>query len=132
MTLAIAADVGCFAVVAGNDQPTVITAATVTGGPYPTSGTTTAITLNEANKYATSAGAVLTVYESCKVAAGSNYLAGWVPGYSRHRLDQRAVHRPVGGLRHRQRPGDLHGDRVRLQRQQHPDASSWIGRWTPR
>jgi hypothetical protein len=80
VTLAIAADVGCFAVVAGNDQPTVITAATVTGGPYPTSGTTTAITLNEANKYATSAGAVLTVYESCKVAAGSNYLAGWSQG----------------------------------------------------
>ena len=54
-----AVNVGEFAVVAGNDQPTYITAAT-TG-----SGATTAITLNEANKYATAAGAPLTVYKAC-------------------------------------------------------------------
>ena len=42
-----AVNVGEFAVVAGNDQPTYITAAT-TG-----SGATTAITFNEVNKYAT-------------------------------------------------------------------------------
>ncbi len=42
-----AVNIGEFAVVAGNDQPTYITAAT-TG-----SGATTAITLNEVNKYAT-------------------------------------------------------------------------------
>lgn len=51
---------GEFAVVAGNDQPTWITNATA-------STNTTAITLNEANKYATAPGAVVTVYKSCAV-----------------------------------------------------------------
>ena len=48
-----AVNIGEFAVVAGNDQPTYITAAT-TG-----SGATTAITLNEVNKYATAASAAV-------------------------------------------------------------------------
>jgi hypothetical protein len=61
--------IGEFAVVAGNDQPTYITAAT-TG-----SGATTAITLNEANKYATAALAPLAVYKSCVVA--NAYAAGY-------------------------------------------------------
>ena len=56
-------NIGEFAVVAGNDQPTYITAAT-TG-----SGATTAITLNEVNKYATAASAPLTVYKACVAGA---------------------------------------------------------------
>lgn len=52
--------VGEFVNVAGNDQPTYATAATV-------STNTTAVTLNEALKYATSALAVLTVYKSIDV-----------------------------------------------------------------
>jgi len=67
-----AVSVGEFAVVAGNDQPTYITAAT-TG-----SGATTAITLNEVNKYATAGSAALTVYRSC--AASATYPAGYVEG----------------------------------------------------
>lgn len=51
---------GEYATVAGNDQPTVIVAATA-------STNTTAVTMNEANKYATLAAAVLTVYKSCLV-----------------------------------------------------------------
>ena len=67
-----AVNIGEFAVVAGNDQPTYITAAT-TG-----SGATTAITLNEVNKYATAASAPLTVYKAC--VAGAAYAAGYVEG----------------------------------------------------
>ena len=63
-------NVGEFAVVAGNDQPTYIAAATAG------TGATTAITLNEANKYATAAGAALAVYKAC-IVSGS-YAAGWV------------------------------------------------------
>ncbi len=50
--------IGEYAVVAGNDQPTYITALT---------GATTDITLNEVNKYATGAGDVVTVYQKCDV-----------------------------------------------------------------
>jgi hypothetical protein len=60
---------GEFAVVDGNDQPTHITAAT-TGG-----GNTTAVTLNEANKYATLANAAITVYKKCDVDGAVP--AGW-------------------------------------------------------
>ena len=59
-------NVGEFAVVAGNDQPTYITAATTAARRDDT-----AITLNETNKYATLAGAPLTVYKACKVDGGS-------------------------------------------------------------
>lgn len=58
-TLAYEAAVGEFAVVAGNDQPTYLSAATAG------TGATTAVTFNEANKYATEAGAKLTVYKKC-------------------------------------------------------------------
>lgn len=51
---------GEWAVVAGNDQPTYITGST-------SSTNTTAITLNEALKNATSAGAAVVVYKSCLV-----------------------------------------------------------------
>lgn len=64
--------VGEYATVAGNDQPTYITARTVSMAD------TTAVTLNEATKYATAAGAVLTVYKSCAVNGtyGANYSMG--------------------------------------------------------
>jgi hypothetical protein len=70
---------GEFVVVAGNDQPTFVTAHTET------SGSTTAITLNEANKYATLAGAAATRYKACALTA--DYAAGWseninVDGYT--------------------------------------------------
>lgn len=45
------AQAGEYAVVAGNDQPTYVTAATVAAGD------TMAVTLHEANKFATEAGA---------------------------------------------------------------------------
>ncbi len=60
---------GEYAVVAGNDQPTHITADTDDGTD------TTAVTLNEANKYATLASAVITVYKKCDVKG--NFAAGW-------------------------------------------------------
>lgn len=63
-----AANVGEYAVVAGNDQPTYLTAKTSTTD-------TTAVTMNEANKYATGAGAALTIYKSCAVNGG--YAAGY-------------------------------------------------------
>lgn len=62
------ANVGEFATVAGNDQPTWITAKTDNATD------TTAVTMNEANKYATGALAVLTVYKACDVA--DDYDAG--------------------------------------------------------
>ena len=64
---------GSFAVVDGNDQPTYTTAHTF--------GTdTTAVTLNEANKYATLAAAVIRVYKSCDVkgAYAAKYSEGIV------------------------------------------------------
>jgi len=54
--------IGEYAVVAGNDQPTYVTATADDGG-----GNTTSITLNEANKYATVGGAVVSVYTACDV-----------------------------------------------------------------
>jgi hypothetical protein len=68
VTLASVAEVGEFINVAGNDQPTWATAVTATT-------TTTAITLNEPLKYATSAGAVLTQYKHANVEAtyAANY-----------------------------------------------------------
>lgn len=76
-----AANIGEFAVVAGNDQPTFITAATTTGtvGVHGTnSGTTTAVTLNEVNVNATLAAAPLTVYKAC--ASYASYAATWSQG----------------------------------------------------
>ena len=61
---------GEFCVAAGNDQPTYATTSTHGGS------NTTAITLNEVNKYATLAAAPLTVYRSCLIAGTK--LAGWV------------------------------------------------------
>ncbi len=61
---------GEFVVLAGNDQPTWSTANTDDGG-----GNTTAITLNEATKYAVSNGGVITVYKACDVDGG--YAAGY-------------------------------------------------------
>jgi hypothetical protein len=52
--------VGEYATVAGNDQPAYITARTA-------STNTTAVTLSEANKYATASSAVLTVFKACDV-----------------------------------------------------------------
>ena len=52
---------GEYATVAGNDQPTFITASTAGAGD------TTAVTLNEANKFATLAGAVIKVYKAAVV-----------------------------------------------------------------
>jgi hypothetical protein len=63
-----AANVGEYAVVAGNDQPTYLTAKTATTD-------TTAVTMNEANKYATSAGAAITIYKAC--AVNGAYDAGY-------------------------------------------------------
>lgn len=63
--------VGEFANVAGNDQPTFITARTA-------STNTTAVTLNEALKYGISSSAVLTVYKAC--AINGSYAAGYSKG----------------------------------------------------
>lgn len=60
---------GEWAVVAGNDQPQYITAATVGAGD------TTAVTFNEAQKNASSAGAVIKVYK--KADAVGAYSAGY-------------------------------------------------------
>jgi hypothetical protein len=58
---AVAVNTGEFIVVNGNDQPTYVTAHTETNS------NTTAITLNEANKYATLASAGTTRYAKCDV-----------------------------------------------------------------
>ena len=60
-------NLGEYAVVEGNDQPTHITAATA-------STNTTAVTMNEANKYATAALAPITVYKA--YTAKGAYAAG--------------------------------------------------------
>jgi hypothetical protein len=66
--------VGEYAVVDGNDQPTHITARTA-------STNTTAITLNEANKYATLAGTTVKVFKACAVKDdNAEYKAGWSEG----------------------------------------------------
>ena len=64
-------NVGEFVVVSGNDQPTYATAKTF-------STDTTAVTLNEANKYATLAAAVAKVYKKCDVKGA--YAAGYSEG----------------------------------------------------
>lgn len=64
------ANVGEYAVVAGNDQPTYLTAKTATTD-------TTAVTMNEANKYATAAGAAITIYKACAVNNAAGYAVGW-------------------------------------------------------
>jgi hypothetical protein len=63
---------GEFLTVAGNMQPTHITAHTETAGD------TTAVTLNEANKYATEASAATVRYKACDAAA--DYPAGYSKG----------------------------------------------------
>jgi hypothetical protein len=63
---------GEFITVAGNDQPTYITAHSET------MGATTSITLNEANKYATLAVAASKRYKKCAVNLVAGYAAGWV------------------------------------------------------
>ncbi|CAK9068254.1 Uncharacterized protein SCF082_LOCUS37558 [Durusdinium trenchii] len=64
--------VGSYATVEGNDQPVVIDAQT------DDTTDTTAVTLSEANKYATQAGAVLTVYNPC--ASNDDYVTGHIEG----------------------------------------------------
>lgn len=61
--------VGEFMVVAGNDQPTYVTAK---------GGSTTSVTLNEVNKFSTLAAATSKRYKACAVNNASNYAAGWV------------------------------------------------------
>lgn len=75
------ANVGEWATVAGNDQPTWITAKTDNATD------TTAVTLNEANKYATLALAAITVYKACDVNGGYDaghtkeiLVDGWTAG----------------------------------------------------
>ena len=63
------AQVGEWATVAGNDQPQYVTAATVG------SGNTTAVTLDSTTVFASSAGAVLKVYQG--VLATAAYAVGW-------------------------------------------------------
>lgn len=60
--------VGEYVTVEGNDQPTYLTARTA-------STNTTAITLNEANKFATEAAAPVTVYKACLV--NGTFAAGY-------------------------------------------------------
>ena len=67
--------------------------------PPRAAGATTAITLNEANKYATLAAAPLTVYKACVVANAFARRLG-SQGIVLHRLRQSAADRPVGRLRH--------------------------------
>jgi len=64
--------VGEFVNIAGNDQPTYATAATATTN-------TTAVTLNEALKYATAAGAVIKAYKKDTVnhPSAGTYAVGW-------------------------------------------------------
>lgn len=61
-------NVGEFFTVVGNDQPTWATAVTA-------STNTTAVTANEANKYATLAGAAIVAYKACDV--NGDYSAGY-------------------------------------------------------
>jgi hypothetical protein len=84
--------------VAGNDQPTYVTATAGTPVDH--------VTLNEVNKYATSAGAALTVYKACAVSA--TQLAGWVEavtvgGYGAGlppQVGQLIAFQHSGGVRH--------------------------------
>ncbi len=73
ITVSIAAyevEVGEFVNIAGNDQPTFATAVTATTN-------TTAVTLNEALKYATVATAVIKAYKKDTVNLTAGYAIGW-------------------------------------------------------
>lgn len=92
------AQIGEFATVAGNDQPTIITAVTA-------STNTTAVTLSENNKYATAASAVITVYKAADVKGA--YAAGWtkeivVDGWTATKAPQvgQLIAFSTGGSRH--------------------------------
>jgi hypothetical protein len=92
-------NVGEYATVAGNDQPTHVTARTLNMAD------TTAITLNEANKYATGALAVVTVYKKCDVKGA--YAAGYskeivVDGWTASKAPQvgQLISFGTGGSRH--------------------------------
>jgi hypothetical protein len=63
-------DQGEYVILAGNDQPTWATAVVATTN-------TTAVTLNEATKYAVASGAVLTAYSPMTVNNAAGYAAGW-------------------------------------------------------
>lgn len=78
---------GEFLTVPGNDQPTYITAHTET------TSNTTDFTLNEANKYATSASASAVRYKACAVNLVAGYAVGWsqevnVDGYTAGKAPQ--------------------------------------------
>lgn len=87
---------GEYVNIAGNDQPTYATAATA-------STNTTAVTLNEALKYATSAAAVLTVYKACDVKGA--YATGYskwitVDGWAVAPKQGQMISFGTGGSRH--------------------------------
>ena len=91
------AQAGEYAVVAGNDQPTHVTAATVAAGD------TTAVTLHEANKFATEAGAAITVYmaQSVKGAYPAAYTKGiTIDGFTQPLQIGQLVSFGTGGSRH--------------------------------
>lgn len=92
-------NVGEYAVVAGNDQPTHVTARTLNMAD------TTAVTLNEANKYATGGSAAITVYKKCDVKGA--YDAGYakeivVDGWTATKAPQQGqlISFGTGGSRH--------------------------------
>lgn len=92
-------NVGEYISVAGNDQPTHATARTLSMAD------TTAVTLNEANKFATLSSAVLKVYKKCDV--NGSYLAGYakeilVDGHTASKPPQvgQLISFGTGGSRH--------------------------------
>ncbi|REJ65636.1 MAG: hypothetical protein DWQ31_16990 [Planctomycetota bacterium] len=89
--------VGEFAVVVGNDQPSHITARTAGAGD------TTDVTLNEANKFATAAGAAITVYKKQDVqgAYPKGYTKGiTIDGFTQPLHIGQLVAFGTGGTRH--------------------------------
>jgi len=88
---------GEYAVVEGNDQPTYVTAATTAAGD------TTAVTLHEANKFATEAGAAITVYKAQSVqgAYPADYTKGiTIDGFTQPLQVGQIVSFGTGGSRH--------------------------------
>jgi len=88
---------GEYAVVDGNDQPTYVTAATTAVGD------TTAVTFHEANKFATEAGAAITVYkaQSVKGAYPAAYTKGiTIDGFTQPLQIGQLVSFGTGGSRH--------------------------------
>ena len=61
-----------------SSPPSLATTSPRSSPPPPAPLATTAVTLNEANKYATAAGATLSVYKACSAMAA--YAAGWGSG----------------------------------------------------